>query len=51
MGEDLRRAGLAVVDQIAEAAVIGFDVALAGPHLLSFEPELAKVKGDLPFLC
>jgi hypothetical protein len=49
VGDDEGRVGLAVVDEFHEAAVVGFDVALTGAHLLAFEPELPEVEGNLSF--
>ena len=44
------RIGAIIVDELHQLAVVGLDVALPGADLLSLEPELAKVKGDLALL-
>src|SRR6202167_5645309 len=48
MRDDERGICLTVMDQIAQAAVVSLYVRLPGAHLLPLEPELAKVKRDLP---
>jgi hypothetical protein len=50
VGDDEGWIGSIVVDEVHEPPVVGFDVALAGAHLLALEPELAEVKRDLPLL-
>jgi hypothetical protein len=47
MRNDQRGSGLAMMNQIHEPAVVRLHIALAGSHLLSFEPEFAEIERDL----
>jgi hypothetical protein len=42
--------GLSDVDQVAQTSVVRLHVALARTHLLTLEPELAKVESNLALL-
>lgn len=48
--DDDRGLCLAEVDEVSQPAVVGLYVALSGAELLSLEPELAEVEGDLAVL-
>ena len=47
--DDERWISLVVMNQIAEPAVIGLNIALAGTHLLALEPKFTEVEGYLTF--
>ena len=50
MGDDLRGVGTAMVNELGQPTIVGFDVGLTCSNLLPLEPESAEVKGHLALL-